>query len=1087
MMNMRNSPSALGMCSSACSTAVALILLQSFTMNFSSSFFISSPSFFTAQYNTGRDRLLLQQQPPSSSGLKHGKISQRSHACTSLHLASKTQSLDSVPFNTPPSSSSSYQILYQKVLRLQQPSQKSTTIQLSLPKIIDYLQNDFTLPNVHIPFEAFSIFDANTDQQEDSLNINSPAILYWDSSLSPSPHVSRLYVEVVAICPNTEEDRSSSGVVTSSYPTMAMVIVKRRKYNSSDSSSSSLMIQNLITDSQQKIVKALDKSLIELEQGGVFMNRFKRSSSSSTVGEKQKRASSSILQEDISTNSKTTASQTNLSSTSSVVEDDYAIAAARKVMAQQTSIPTRPPETISTTTTVQEEKKPISKKTTKSKTSKTKTFTPKEEEALAPKKASKKTSNFRVSISKPKDFNALSSKNNTITSIREEKEPKESSSVSAATAAAPLNKKRNIYLQVDDSSIDLEQPLTRSRNDSITLPSKEEDAIWKVAMEMMPTVSDNESLTPQQIWENVIQFGEESKKQELDGQGFVQGVLEKTKELLLKQPSKDPKVRETAPGVAGMMTTAEEELKKIFAAGEQIIEGKMISSSSRSSSSRSPSSTATLSSTESSSSSRITEEYIDELIDMDTTVSKNVKSLDEELAELEIRVSRTVGERSYDTGPNPVFDAFSGPREYNPNVDPETAVNWPGAPLGTRTDVRLPPELANAMKQAQFAAEALAQLREVEEYDDDGMRYFIGSKQVTKSQVDQLRFIVEESVSMGLISDPIEFLAESSRLQMIFDEMKWQPDERFDEIVSNYRDVLLSDNFPNLIRNKLTDMARKESQVHKAGGSTLEMESIHQRERETMSRLVNYAQLLLKEAQALGAELENNQLEVIRSICLVAMDPQHTTEEETSMALADAVRDMRPLLDENFVAYLKYAISEEEANLARKGVLDDPEHNRWLFVLKIVQEGVYAELAKSIRRYIDHISYVLRMETKADRRALLSKLIDVMPSLDVRPFVKCVDNIAASLGSAVKGEFSNDILGAMANKVLQLRRDVHELLPQDRIKLKSQDADEWVERQRQKLLERRNASLQRLQAGKDTEKYDDDELFRHRGDVERMT
>ena len=144
-------------------------------------------------------------------------------------------------------------------------------------------------------------------------------------------------------------------------------------------------------------------------------------------------------------------------------------------------------------------------------------------------------------------------------------------------------------------------------------------------------------------------------------------------------------------------------------------------------------------------------------------------------------------------------------------------------------------------------------------------------------------------------------------------------------------------------------------------------------------------------------------------------------------------------------------------------------------------------MAKSIRRYIAHMSYVLRMETKADRRALLSKLIDVMPSLDVRPFVKCVDNIAASLGSAVKGEFNNDILGGMANKVLQLRRDVHELLPPDRIKLKSLDADEWVERQRQKLLERRNASLQRLEAGKDTEKYDDDELFRHRGDVERMT
>ena len=36
------------------------------------------------------------------------------------------------------------------------------------------------------------------------------------------------------------------------------------------------------------------------------------------------------------------------------------------------------------------------------------------------------------------------------------------------------------------------------------------------------------------------------------------------------------------------------------------------------------------------------------------------------------------------------------------------------------------------------------------------------------------------------------------------------------------------------------------------------------------------------------------------------MDPSHQTEEESAMALTDAVRDMRPLLDDAFVAYFKY-------------------------------------------------------------------------------------------------------------------------------------------------------------------------------------
>jgi len=1104
-------------------------------------------------------------------------------------------------------------ILYQKVLRLQQQStiNSKSIIQVSLPQIIHYLQNELILPNtLHIPFETFPIMDETTE------NDHSPAILYWDSSLSPSSDISRLYVEVAAIFPETQDQNDGErDVVSPVYPTMAMVIVKRKNVKS-NSSSSSLMIEKLISDAHQKIVKYLDTSLNEIEYGKGFRgnSRFKQIPSSmdkekseykgntlkssieestitsmdnhdlnegkspiysttslskdgfaitaakniikkSLLEEKNSftatnKAKNSLVEDEyaiavakniiaqkstqvateyqsidtspieytagstqtqekdlprLKKSRKSKASEIEFSrnaltnkAKNSLVEDEYAIAAAKNIIAQKStqvateyqSIDTSPIEYTAGSTQTQEIDPPRLKKSRKSKASETEFSRNSLNEGIDVKtKKSSRANNFRVSISKPKDFDSHQSKENVSDTVEASQEKIASVTddlsavdIDSMTITSQSNKTRNINIQLDDSTIDLERPLhladvsttTKSVNNSpidISLSSMEEETVWKTAMEMMPSSSEAESLSPRQLLENVIQFGEESKKQNLDGQGFVQGVLQKTKELLGNQSRDKKTVKEFSRGISGI-STAEEELKKIFAAGEQIIEGKIMSSSSSNHDS---------SLLQSSGKSEITEDYIDELIERDTTVSKNVKTLDDELAELEIRISRTVGERSYDTGPNPVFDIFTGPQAYNPNVDPETTINWPGAPMGTRTDVRLPSELANAVKQAQFAAEALSQLREEED-----MRYYIGSKQVTKSQVDNLRFIVDESVAMGLISDPIEILAQSSRLQIILDEMKFQPEERFVEIVSNYRDLLLSDHFPQIIRAKLIDMAKSESRVQKTGGSTLELESIHKQERDTMSQLVNYAQLLLKEAQALGAELENNQLEIIRSICLVAMDPQYTSEEETSLALAEAVRDMRPLLDENFVAYLKYAISEEEAALARRGVLDDPEHNRWLFVLKIVQEGVYSELSKSIRRYIDHISYVLRMETKADRRALLSKLIDVMPSLDVRPFVKCVDNIAASLGSAVKGEFSNDILGGMANKILQLRRDVHELLPPDRIKLKSQDADDWAERQRQKLLERRNVSLQRLQAGKDTEKYDEDELFRPKGEVERM-
>lgn len=73
----------------------------------------------------------------------------------------------------------------------------------------------------------------------------------------------------------------------------------------------------------------------------------------------------------------------------------------------------------------------------------------------------------------------------------------------------------------------------------------------------------------------------------------------------------------------------------------------------------------------------------------------------------------------------------------------------------------------------------------------------------------------------------------------------------------------------------------------------------------------------------------------------------------------------------------------------------------------------------------------------------------------------------------------------MTNSILQLHRDVHELLPPERIKSMSKDADEWVARRRQKLMELRGVSQQRLKSARETESYDDE--IGRRGEVERFT
>lgn len=474
---------------------------------------------------------------------------------------------------------------------------------------------------------------------------------------------------------------------------------------------------------------------------------------------------------------------------------------------------------------------------------------------------------------------------------------------------------------------------------------------------------------------------------------------------------------------------------------------------------------------------------VDEAIQSNKEISSYARVLDEELVELEMRINKSPDENLDGPRKNPVFDIFSGPEVYNPNVDPETAVNWPGALPDTKK-LRLPKELEEAVKQAKFAANVLSKLEDKEE--NGTKTYFVGDRRVTTEQVSNMRAVVDEASTLGLISDPLEIMTERSRLQMLVDELWNQPEERFRDILSEYKEVLLSDHFVGLVKERLREMADRDIDALRRDDTSLEQR--HEREREILGGLVAYTQLLLKEARALGAELEAQQLEVIRSICKVAMDPSLKTEEETATALGDAVRDMRPLFDDAFVAYLKYAVAEEEGRLARAGVLDDPDEAQWLYVLKIVQQGVYNEIARGINRYIDHIGYILRMETPKERRMLLEEIVDALPTLDVRPFVQVVENIAGSLGDSARGEFDGAVaLGEMTNKILQLHQDIHEVLPPERIDLMSRDADEWARARKEKLLEQRRLTKQRLKAAEETSHLDEEiNAAGRRGEMERF-
>lgn len=952
-------------------------------------------------------------------------------------------------------------VIYQKVLR---PNHDNPAF---LPSLIDYIQNQFEVPN-DLPMVYTSTIPG--EESESDEKVDRYSLLELNSPLSRTPDLTGMNVEVVGIYTAKDDD---GGI---KLPSMAMVVVK--KMNVDDTRD--VMLKRMFDDSESKIVKALENGLNDFVEGKIQVEETnvdnddagewsglealddyegfdkkdgiiedlmvastgrkisnldkgetisndggivdaviaepspEKELSSPAIHEEQQMAKETEVEDFAVRAAKLAAAAKQKESKDTSVGDDYAVELAKAAaklhklnksenVESEEDFPTihvdddedeadiaptisTPPVTPSSLNEIQQGV-PMELPTT----------------GVSPmlKNLSKRgKSSFQVKISSPETFtkrdNAFERAIAKTKKEQDEKNEKKKqlkvnmvvdSSIDTESLTEEERQKNLDNIRFQESPVQEERSTGANiENGKITKTDKEiEQDILKAAMNIMPGTANEDAtdgMSAEELLKDILKFGEEKEKEDADGSGFVKGAFSKAKELSdypqngggneqqkkSKNTSKDLKFKEMRTSKDGKLS-AEEELKKIFAAGESIAEGRIARSMG----------TQQNSITSPNSESVVTEQYVDELIEADKTVPGNALSLDEELAQLELRINKSPGEDTEAYGTNALFDVFSGPEVYNPNVDP-TSVNFPGAQLGTRTDVRLPSQLSEAVKSAKFAASLLSKMIE-EEQDDETKTFYIDGKEISTEQVQRLQRAVDEGVTIGLIGDPIQYLKERSRLQMLVNELVTQPKERFDEISSFYKDLLLSDNFVTLLKENLREMATRHLEMQRSGEDPTKLEEKHAMERNVLGQLVKYSQLLLKETQALGAELEATQVEVIRSICKVAMDPSHKSEEETSEALTDAVRDMKPLLDETFVAYLKFAIAEEQARLARAGLLDDPEHNRWLFVLQIVQEGVYAELAVGVQRYIDHIGYVLRMDTKIERKQLLSKFIDVMPSM----------------------------------------------------------------------------------------------------------
>jgi len=928
------------------------------------------------------------------------------------------------------------QVILQKVIR-----------SIPIPILIEYLRDIYQIPSsqLSMPYEVISNIHSHPMIQKQNQNSDGKGgtiVTAFQSPMAGSDEVNDtlLWVEVLGVFVGKKSEAPNQ-IAT---PQMAMVAIKKLK-PSSDDAGSGVMMTGLYEDSQKKIIASLEQGLDDLAEGkGSYFQKLQKDNEE--LNKEEKSSKDSKLEDSDETKVSDTKSPEIVTSSNKVDPTDN-------------------------------------------------TYDP-----------SKVANPFEDFLSLNHDLNM--DNNLSKNPHREEQSPSEDNIIDAVIDVTAKGSASNVNIEDEDKNINrkTESEVTEEERqkelDSITKSSsssvdaddidlnnpENKDALEE---ELSAFMEQGEDVSPEELLQNVLDFGIQSEKEEQTGTGFVAGAFEKAKELLRDgrkskpqhQPFSPTKFKDKEDSMQGQISDfmnipdeptneinqqsegidEQEELRRFFAAGERAAEGRIVQNMDAVEEDLNSLSTA----------SKIPDEEIDRLIEADKTVPRPPKNqdMDDELAELEIRINRNPGE---DGPAGPVFDILSGPPSASSSFsgmdlgedDPTMANNFPGAPYDpNKIRADLPKDLKEAVQYAKFASDTLSKISQ-DEYDES--KFYLNNKVISASKVAMLEKCVDEAVQAGFIDiHPLDEMAERARLTLLVDELAAQPDEdRFDDIVEGYKDLLLSDRFVELVKERLVRMANREKVRRENGveeGSIDDQKDVV--ERDHLSKLTRIAMLLLKETRAMGAELEASQLEIIRSICQVAMDPKHTTEEEAAVALTETVKKMRPILDDSFVAYLKYAIAEEEGRLARRKLLDDPEHNTWLFVLQIVQEGVYAELGREVSRYIDHIEYVLRMESKKERKELLIKLVDVMPSMDVRPFIKIVDNIVASLGTSAKGEFSDaSVLGGMTREILQLSSDLKEVLPPERVDRMSRDADEWTARQRKKIQEQRDLTRQRLVA-----------------------
>jgi hypothetical protein len=247
--------------------------------------------------------------------------------------------------------------------------------------------------------------------------------------------------------------------------------------------------------------------------------------------------------------------------------------------------------------------------------------------------------------------------------------------------------------------------------------------------------------------------------------------------------------------------------------------------------------------------------------------------------------------------------------------------------------------------------------------------------------------------------DPDQLDLDKQQMIELFTQLNNTSEDKHTEVLEHFPELLLSDNIFYLL-------------------STVNRTVADPAARRLFSKMAYRSYELRQEYKKAVREAEMEHLRLFQVICRSALG----TEEQ----FLDAMQYLRGQLSPQFLSYLAFAISQEEARLKREGKELVPESTVWLNLLRLVFKGCSAELAKRNAEEVEALGAVLRYPDRVFRYELLKAIVEDLPELTMARFRHTADRLIANV---LKEGPTSLLEPAMYPRIKDLKEDLDRLLP----------------------------------------------------------